>query len=203
LNGAGKIGVGGGSNRPRLGRMPVAIQVGLYGAALTAIARPRRERKARSAGRVRIASAILLCIAAVLVVSSVTTVTAQPPPPKNVEGYVYYSDGVTPVVNCLVNVTNTRTHDWNLTYTDDTYGWYEFNMNDFLNGVQEGDLINVTATKDLDIGWVEGTAGPAFLDINVIMSGAVIPEFPMVVLPVVGLMALFIVVGLERRKKAQ
>jgi hypothetical protein len=193
------------------------MEVGLYGAALTAIARPRRER-ARSAGHAGKASAVLLCVAALLIVSSAAMVTLgngnaagdqsaqdvrQPPPPKNVQGYVYYSDGVTPVVNCLVNVTNTRTGDWNLTITDDTYGWYEFNMNDFLTGVLEGDLINVTAIKDLDIGWVEGTAGPAFLDLNVIMSGTLIPEFPMVVLPVVGLMALFAVVGLERRKKAQ
>jgi hypothetical protein len=217
VNGAGRIGVGGDGNRPRPARMQ-ARELGCYGDGMSAGPRPRRQRMLRSAGRSRRASALLVCVAAILVMSSIamlplgkgnagdqgTTLVRQapPPPPQNVEGYVYYSDGVTPVVSCVVNVTNKRTGEWNLTTTDDTYGWYEFNMNNWILGVAEGDPINVTATKDLDIGWVEGLVPPggAFLDINVVMSGTIIPEFPLVVVPVVGLMALFAVVGLRRRR---
>lgn len=213
MNGAGRIGAGGEGGRPRPERMHVARAIGCYGTVMAGLPRPRRER--RVSRRSMSVSALLLCAVALLIVSSFalaplskgdaasdngTTLVRQPPPPKNVQGFVYYSDGVTPVVLCEVNVTNTRTGDWNLTVTDDTYGWYEFNMNDFLNGVLEGDIINVTATKDLDIGWNEGVVGPGFLDMNVLMSGTVIPEFPMVTIPVVGLMALFAVVGLRRRK---
>ncbi len=47
---------------------------------------------------------------------------------------------------------------------------------------------------------VEASSGGGM--VNIVMNGTIIPEFPMVVLPVVGLMALFVVVGLVRRKNA-
>jgi hypothetical protein len=134
------------------------------------------------------------------------TAARQPIPPYNVQGYVYQSDGTTPAVDCTVNVTNVATGEWLLTATDPVYGWYELDLANMLpSGVADGQVINVTVTKDLSIGWGEGTAMPGstpYLELNIVMNGTIIPEFPMVVLPVVGLMALFVVVGLVRRKNA-
>jgi hypothetical protein len=36
--------------------------------------------------------------------------------------------------------------------------------------------------------------------VNVVLSGTVIPEFPLAVIPVVGIVAAFVVVSLQRRK---
>jgi hypothetical protein len=51
------------------------------------------------------------------------------------------------------------------------------------------------------IGWNESVTLPmGFVAIDVTLNG-VIPEFPMMVLPVVGLLAMFIVVSIRRRGK--
>jgi hypothetical protein len=126
--------------------------------------------------------------------------TGPPPSSWTVQGYVYESDGVTPVVSCVVNVTNKNTGAWNLTGVDGS-GWYQFNMTWFDGGVTLGDTINITVTRGADIGWVEGIVPSGPLNMDVVMGqGALIPEFPLVVVPVLGLMALFVVVSLKRRE---
>jgi len=192
-------------------------EVDRYGGVRAAGARPRRARVSRiSRGYARVA-ALLVCLAAIVIISSIAlapmgkgnatadrgeVLVRQPLPPHSVQGYVYEADGVTPVgpTNCVVNITNQRTGDWNLTGVDEYgYGWYEFDMNMFANGVLDGDPINVTVTRDADIGWAQGLAATPTLDMNIVL-GPAIPEFPLVVLPVVGMIAVFALVSLRSRK---
>lgn len=144
---------------------------------------------------------VLLCF----VVSSVASVPANEYPQRQfppfvVEGFVYEADGVTPAVDCVVNVTNKNTGEWILTGTDPWgYGWYEAQFE--FHNVTEGDLFNVTAMKDWQIGWNESvyTGGP-ILDLNITMSGT-IPEFPSLIAPVLGLTCLVVLVLVARRTR--
>jgi hypothetical protein len=100
----------------------------------------------------------LACILGSWVPSTSAYECAQREPPTEyllVIGFVYETDGVTPATNCIVNVTNKDTGDWGLTMTDDSYGYYEFNTGNLEGYVHGGEVINVTATKDLQIGWNE------------------------------------------------
>lgn len=170
---------------------------------------------------VKAVSMLLVCAAAIILASAIvvasspqvsgntTQATPQPmdvpPPPFNVFGFTYDVDGSTPVVSCTVNITNTRTGESNITNSDDTYGYYEFNMNNWTLGYQNGDVVYIVATKDTQIGWNNGTIntlGP-YLWVDVTLSGTAIPEFPLVVLPVAGMLALFTVVSLKRRSEEQ
>jgi len=214
VNGAGRNGVGGDGNSPRPGWMHAVAVIGSSGDATGAGPRPRRQRMLRAGRRSVRISAFLVCAAAILIVFSMamaplgkgsgdrsaTLDNRQPLPPHQVQGYIYQADGVTPVGNCVVNITNKNTGAWNLTITDPDYGWYEHNMNFFDGSAADGDIVNVTAEKDGAIGWVEGIVTPAPLNMNVLLTGTVIPEFPLVIAPVLGLMALFAVVNLKRRK---
>lgn len=127
---------------------------------------------------------------------------APPPPPYEIFGFTYADAGKTTVLpDCIVNITNTRTGDWNLTFSTADYGFYRFDLWNQTNDWQVGDIINVTAYKDMAIGWTEAEAtGGAYIWADVCLT-AVIPEFPMVVLPVVGMLAVLAVVSFVRRRQ--
>ncbi|OGS56602.1 MAG: hypothetical protein A3K60_02180 [Euryarchaeota archaeon RBG_19FT_COMBO_56_21] len=123
----------------------------------------------------------------------------EPRPPYYVAGFTYDAFGAL-LGNCALNITNLRTGESNITEMSDVNGFY---MVDVANGWPSvhaiGDIVNVTATKDLAVGWNEtALVTGGFTQVDVTLSG-IIPEFPIVALPVVGLMALFIVVSLKRR----
>ena len=86
---------------------------------------------------------------------------------------------------------------------------YSVDLSELPSGWAFGDLINVTATKDIEIGWNEGyvTDNPDAYDfINVNLNGTwvpPIPEFPMVILPVGGMIVLFAAVSLGRKSEEQ
>lgn len=228
MNGAGRIGLSGDGSKPYPGNGR-AKEIGRYGDAKSALPRPRKARMSRERRGSVSVSALIVCAAAILVFSSIafasvgkgnaaddqtSLLVSQPPPsqlaqsrqplpPELVQGMVFEADGVTGVPDCLVNVTNTRTGDWNWTYTDPVWGWYEYDMNFFATGWLEGDLINVTAMSNSStVGWNEGviTSNPA-LTLEIVLTGTLVPEFPMAVVPVLGLMALFATVSLVRRKE--
>jgi hypothetical protein len=114
-------------------------------------------------------------------------------PPYVVGGLVYEADGVTPAVDCAVNVTNKNSGQWILTTTDPIYGWYEAN---FYTEPQVGDAFNVTAMKGIQIGWNESVVQQLWvgLIVDITLSG-VIPEFPSTFALVVGLLCLVLLVS--------
>jgi len=114
-----------------------------------------------------------------------------------VGGYVYEADGTTPVGGATVTVTNLNTGASTSTLTN-SFGLYSVDVEDLPGGVAPGHIINVTATKDLQIGWNEGafTFDVTILDIT--LSG-VIPEFPSIFVPVLGLACLVVLSGRKRK----
>jgi hypothetical protein len=161
-------------------------------------------------GYVRMTSMLLiLCVASVLVVSAVAMTEASqtkapPLPPHPIFGYTFDADGVTPLTSCDVVLTDKTTGDTLVTTSDALGGIYSEDAANFANGYAIGDIINVTATKGSQVGWSEApiTDTPSGFDqIDVTLNGSAIPEFPMLILPVGGMIALFAVVSLKRKGK--
>lgn len=165
---------------------------------------------------------LVLCAAAMVVVSALALTEAsqatisikdkQPPPtPHTIYGFSWAADGVTPMVGSIVVVTNTRTGEfttWNETHEgwDPTSNIYSIDLSEMPTAWVVGDLINVTSTNGASIGWNESvvTDNPfGFDQIDVTLDGTPIPEFPMLILPVGGIIALFAVVSLRRKGKEQ
>ncbi|MBE3042296.1 hypothetical protein IMZ48_06895, partial [Candidatus Bathyarchaeota archaeon] len=88
-------------------------------------------------------------------------------------------------------------------------GYYEIDLNNpliFPSTYLDGDLINVTAIDrtGTSIGWNESAVpGGPTMTMDVTLTGTAIPEFPMVIVPVMGMLALFVVVRLRRRGEEQ
>jgi hypothetical protein len=172
----------------------------------------------------KIVSMLVMCAAATIVVSAIahasvdTEKTAAPAapsalapgPPYLLWGNTY--DALGDPVECDITVTNVNTGEIN---TTNSYivppwpldGYYEIDLqNQFPSGVQIGDLINVTATdrSGTTIGWNESAVpGGGSMNMDVTLTGTAIPEFPMVIVPVTGMLALFAVVALIRRGEEQ
>jgi hypothetical protein len=158
----------------------------------------------------------VLCAAATVVFSALALTEAsqatvrQPVPPHTIFGYSFAADGVTPLNGAIVTVTNMRTGEWTI-WNETHDGWdptsniYSIDLSEMPTAWADGDLINATATKDFAIGWNEGlvTGSAAYDQIDVTLDGTVIPEFPMIILPVGGMIALFAVVSLRRKSKEQ
>jgi hypothetical protein len=163
---------------------------------------------------------LVLCAAAIVVVSALalteasqTTISAkarQPGSPHTVYGYEFDADGVTPLNGCVVTITNTATGEF-IIFNETHDGWdpsiniYSVDLSELLvHGWTVGDILNVTAVKGAATGWNESAITAAAFDrIDVTLNGTAIPEFPMVILPVGGMIALFAVVSLRRKGKEQ
>jgi len=126
--------------------------------------------------------------------------------PHGVRGYVYDTDGVTKVAGASVNVTNVNTGASNNVTVSDSNGYYNFDLNTLSGGWNIGDQVRAVAW----LGTVSGEnetiltgVGPSEW-LNVTMGTViVIPEFPMVLLPISGMLVLFAVVSLRRRNEDQ
>jgi len=164
---------------------------------------------------------LVLAAAAIMIVSAVALVPSSkekispptlpeksfarlPPPPYTIFGFLYLSDGVTIVVGADVTVTDTRSGLVVNTVSDE-FGYYNANINDEFNPYAAGDPVEVIAVFGTLSGTASGIAddgmgplGPN-LPIDVIMVDTGIPEFSMVFVPVVGMMALVVAVSLMRR----
>jgi len=165
---------------------------------------------------------IVMCAASMLVVSALALTEAsqatlsanarQPGSPHTIFGYTYAADGVTPLNGCIVTITNMNTSE-SIVFNETHDGWdpaqniYSVDGTEFvLHGWAVGDILNVTAVNGLSTGWNESaiTDNPFGYDqIDVTLDGTVIPEFPMLILPVGGMIALFAVVSLRRKSKKQ
>lgn len=188
-------------------------EISLYANGLRSTPRPVKRRRAYGMSwEPRLAPVLFVCVAAIALIASGAALALtnkasasaafdpdQPPPPYNVVGYTYDAGGAL-LPECSVNITNLRTGNYTLTMSD-TNSFYMYNLNDLPGSWVVGDMINVTAQKDLAIGWNESAAiaGPyVWIDVHLT---AIIPEFPMAVLPVAGLLAVFAMVSFRRRQK--
>jgi len=176
-------------------------------------------------GRLKMIS-LIACVAAIIVISAIASVLTSDakkasdpkteevtsgviiiqaePPPYYVAGHTYDALGVA-MTDCLVNVTNLRTGSWNLTTSSATTGLYRWNLWSMDGDFLEGDTINVTATKGLMTGWnqsVVPTPMGSYLTIDVTL-GTEIPEFPMAIVPIAGILVLVVAFSAMRRGKEQ
>ena len=170
----------------------------------------RVRRRAKPIGMFLVLAAVAVMIASVapaLMSHAVANVPAKveqgpPPPPYNVFGYVTDSVG-TLMLNATVVVLDVNTSIYWNTTTDLEFGFYMVDLNSYWPAVtwNSGDIINVTVDNGALIGWnesaVDGLA--AYLQLDVVLN-ATIPEFPMVIMPVIGLVAIAAVVSLKRRR---
>jgi hypothetical protein len=182
-----------------------------------------KGRGSARAGRrfVKTASMLLVvCAAAIFVVSAfaltevsqkTASIKAPPGTAHTLIGYTYAADGVTGWNGCFVVVKNTATGE-SITYDNNHPDWdpsipiYNIDAGLFTLGWNVGDLLNFTATNGVAIGYNESfitTNQPDITDITLNMTYTPIPEFPMVILPVGGMIALFAVVSLRRKGKEQ
>lgn len=127
---------------------------------------------------------------------------APPPPPCLLFGYVYYMG--TPVSGATVTLVNQNTSETLAPYVTDVDGFYMFQLADLTLGYQAGNVMVVTAEKTSEglIGSGSYTvtgAEPGFaqLDINMVL----IPEFPTLIIPVVGMVAVVAAVRLVRHRR--
>jgi PKD repeat protein len=110
-----------------------------------------------------------------------------PVPPYTLIGFTYGPDGMTPMGNCIVTVTNTRTGDVINAVSDPDYGLiYDPNTGSYVDlantpsGLLDGDVISVTATNGVYSGTNTGVAHPltgAQMTIDVVLTGGIPPVF--------------------------
>jgi len=202
----------------RSNRINTARMVEPNGSGMTAISRPKRLRSTYARMRyAKIVSMLVICATAITVVSAIaySSVNSEKAraldllPPYMLEGLI--TDTVGSSYNCTVTITNVRTGESNITWSDPYDGYYRMDIQHALpSAFLPGDLINVTAinvTADL-IGWNERLVptppgGSMWLDVTLNGTYSAIPEFPMVIVPVMGMMILFVAVGLTRKGKEQ
>jgi len=132
----------------------------------------------------------------------------QPAPPVNVFGQTFDAGG-NPIICDNITIRNLRTGSVNYTATssdpvEQANGYYEFDLNTMAGGWQDGDVINVTAvntTLQL-MGQNEGVilASLQFLYLNIDVV-TVIPEFPMVIVPVLGMVVVVAVLRFAGRER--
>ena len=108
--------------------------------------------------------------------SSATSVSSRSSPDQRqpieypmIFGYTTTADGIM-FPGCEVTITNLRTGDSVVTYSDLEYGWYQLMYQ--LPYVQ-GDTMNVTATNGPSIGWNEGEISLPYLQLDIHLNGPV------------------------------
>ncbi len=98
-------------------------------------------------------------------------IAAPPPPPYTVIGYVYMPNGVTPVTDASVTITNTRTGATANVVTDSAYGVYTYDLSYITGGYLVGDVLSVTATKGTYTGTNTGIVNAAaYVQIDVVVQ---------------------------------
>lgn len=125
-----------------------------------------------------------------------------PPPPLLIYGWVYYMG--TPVDGATVTLTNQNTGETTDPYVTGSDGFYMLQVADLPSGYSAGDVLVVTADKSSEMLTGSGSytitgtePGYAQLDINMVL----IPEFPTLIIPVVGMVAVVATVRLARGRR--
>ncbi|UCE90806.1 MAG: carboxypeptidase regulatory-like domain-containing protein [Methanobacteriota archaeon] len=122
----------------------------------------------------------------------------QPPLPHPIVGYIYDA-GANPVPEATVTITNVRLGLCGVVESDGT-GLYQYDLANMGVAWEVGDEIFVEAEKDAVIGSAIGYVTENPFDMIDVTLGTVIPEFPMVIAPVAGMLALFFVVRISRHR---
>ena len=122
--------------------------------------------------------------------------------PHPIMGVTYDSDGTTPLPFCTVTVTDVTLGE-SAVVESDADGVYQYDIANLPGEYAIGDEILVEAVNEtLQIsGSATGVVTGEFFDIIDVTLNVVIPEFPLVITPVVGILALFVVVRVRRKKE--
>jgi len=119
-------------------------------------------------------------------------------------GHTYDSDGSTILPACDVTIKNLRTADSHTVVSDST-GYYQDDLNDleyYPLGWVTSDTIDVTAVQGTMMGHNQTTYDEAGFSVVIdVTLDTVIPEFSMVIVPVVGMAALVVGLSMGRRGK--
>ena len=189
---------------------------GLYGD-LKVISQPKNRRSANAGIRfAKIVSMLVICATAITAVFAITHASVDSEkvraqdllPPYTLEGLTTDETG-TIYYSCMITVTNVRTGESNTTTSFESDGYYTMDLqHQWPSAFLVGDPVNVTAINESNmlIGWNEQLIpGGGGMWIDVYMNGTWdgIPEFPMVIVPVTGMLAVFAVVSLRRRAEEQ
>lgn len=191
-------------------------RAGLYGAGLKGT--PRRNSTRRAYPRIshsKMIGLLLVCAAVIVMLSAVALAplgkekasqpndearTLAPGLSHPVNGYTYDSLGAL-LGDCAVTVLDVRTGESVTVHSGasgPTLGFYFTNLQ--FTAWMTGDDIQVTAVDPT--GTMTGVnttkASGGFNQIDVKLD-TLIPEFPMVILPITGMMAMFVLVSLKRR----
>ena len=181
---------------------------------------PIRRVRPRGTSRKTIAASVMITLVAAFVIvaaaalapsASVVPVEDEqaPPIPYPMIGIVLDNTG-TPAPGALINITNTRTGLYNNTIVSisepGSEGWYTFDLNT-LGIAEAGDVVTIEALSEtLLLMGLNTTTVPAvfmgFMWFNVTLT-VVIPEFADVMVPVVGMLSMFIIVVLVARVKTE
>lgn len=117
---------------------------------------------------------------------------AVPPFPYTIFGTTFASDGTTPEPNCAVNITVVDTGFTFIGTVSDVDGLYSCSALNALY-VVDGYTLTVTATHSGGLsGSNSGIVDQAlpYLGIDVTLTSVVIPEFTVVVIPIVGMLSI-------------
>ncbi|MCX6658474.1 MAG: hypothetical protein NTY62_07310 [Euryarchaeota archaeon] len=180
------------------------------------VSRPKSPKSAHLGKRhSKAIVALLVFAAAIVIVSGIALApvgkekalhpaeTQGPPPgtPYNVFGYTYDAVGAK-LPDCSVTITDLTTGDSKVTVSDPTFAAYMVSLPSFAPTWDYGDDIKITATKDVRIGENQSIVAGSKLWLNATLD-VQIPEFPMVIVPVTGMIVLMAVVSLRRRSEEQ
>jgi hypothetical protein len=132
---------------------------------------------------------------------TVSNPSDPPPSPYNLLSMVTNSDA-SPALFAIVTITDLRTGAVWTAVTDDTYGYIQVDLlGSNETGFALGDTIqlDVISADGSTTGTNTGIASGGYLQVDVVLD-TLIPEFPMVILPVIGMLAIAAVVSLKRRR---
>lgn len=217
MNGNSRIGLDGSgasrSSRSRGVDMPRAA-VSSHGSGMSVISRSMSCEPAGARRRhTRTLSVFAVCVVAGIIISAIALVSVgyqnaahvqAPGQPHSVRGYICDVDGVTRVAGANVNITNLRTGSWNNATVSAGNGYYNYDLNGLSGSWDVDDTIRAVAwstSLSLDgenFTVLTGVGSGEWLNVT-LGTVIVIPEFPMVLLPISGMLVLFAVVSLRRR----
>lgn len=184
-----------------------------HGNGVSAISRSMSRKPAGARRRhAKTISVLVVCAVAGIFISAIALASVgnenaahiqAPGIPHSVIGYIYDPGGA-PVDGASVNITNLRTGEYDNTSVTMAGGFYAFDLNDLPSAYEDGDSVSAVAWLDPlsgDNRTIITTVGP-YDWLNVTLGTVWIPEFPMVILPISGMLVLFAVVSLRRRNEA-
>lgn len=212
-----KIGLNGldtsGDSRSR--NVSTSPAVGFYIDRANGVPRPKSPRSAYLGKKhsKAIVVALIVFAAAIIIVSGIALAPigkgkasqpakTQAPPgaPYPILGYTYDQFGVK-LPSCTVTITDLNTSLSTVVVSDAVFAAYIVDLGSF-TAWEANNTIMVSAAKDTRVGENQSIVAGSKLWLNTTM-GVVIPEFPMVIVPVTGMVALMAIVSLRRRGEEQ